>query len=187
MLHIPGQFNVMNALAAILACYHASISVEDSVSALKDFRSTLRRSEFIGEKNGVRYYDDYAHHPNEIQNVIHAYHEWFPKQRLIVAFQSHTFSRTKALFNDFVAAFSEASEVVMIDIFPSAREHFDPSVTSDLLCSAITQKFPNLKAQNVKTIDALAQYCKQNLHQGDVFLTIGAGDIYKVHEKMKET
>lgn len=181
-LQIPGEFNAMNACAAILASYLAGTSIDESVSALKEFRSTQRRSEFVGEKNGVRYYDDYAHHPNEVANIIHAYKEWFPNARLVVAFQSHTYSRTKALFVDFVQAFAEANEVVMIDIFASAREQFDPSMTSDLLCAAITEKFPQITAKNLKTIPNLANFCKTELQPGNIFLTLGAGDIYKVHE-----
>src|SRR5579859_1632510 len=180
-LQIPGEYNVLNALAAILACFVVGVEITDGIKALSEFRSTMRRSEFIGEKNGVRFYDDYAHHPDEVRQVIHAYKEWFPQSRLIVAFQSHTFSRTKALFNEFVEAFAEASEVTMIDIFPSAREVADPSVSSDLLCKKIHERFPQIPAQNFKTIEPLAEHYKKDLRPGDIFLTVGAGDIYLVH------
>jgi UDP-N-acetylmuramate--alanine ligase len=180
-LQIPGHFNLLNAVAAVAASQVIDIDLDEAVGALKTFRSTKRRSEFIGEKQGVKYYDDYAHHPNEVKSVIQAFKEWFPEQRLVVAFQSHTFSRTKALFNDFIEAFEQADEVVMIDIFASAREAFDESVTSDMLCQAIQDRYPQIQAQNVKTIEALAEYLQTKLKPGDVCLTVGAGDIYQVH------
>ncbi len=180
-LQIPGKFNLMNALAAVAAAKVAGVEINQATEALKSFRSTMRRSEFIGEKNGVKYYDDYAHHPNEVKNIIQAFKEWFPTQKVVVAFQSHTFSRTKALFDDFVDAFATADEVVMIDIFASAREAFDESVTSEMLCQAIQEKYPQVKAHNLKTLKELAQYLMTTLKPGDVCLTIGAGDIYQVH------
>ncbi len=181
-LQIPGKYNVLNACAAILAAHLASTSIKESVQLLADFRSTQRRAEFVGEKSGVRYYDDYAHHPHEVSQVIRAFREWFPERRLVIAFQSHTFSRTKALFNEFVESFAEADEVIMIDIFASAREQADPSITSDLLCTAINQRFPHISVQNFHTLQKLAEYLKQSLNPHDVVLTLGAGDIYKVHE-----
>lgn len=182
-LQVPGTYNVMNALAAILACKQIGINPQDAAHALSSFRSTKRRFEYIGEKNGVHYYDDYAHHPHEISSVIEALNEWYPTQRKVVAFQSHTFTRTKELFDDFVDSFANAEEVVMIDIFSSAREKFDPTITSTILCQAIHDKF-GIPATNVGTIENLATYCKENLKPADVFLTLGAGDIYKVHELM---
>lgn len=181
-LQLPGMYNLRNAAAAVAACWCLGVRAEEAVTALKDFRSTLRRCQFIGQKNGIRYYDDYGHHPNEVANVIHAYREWFPKRRLIVGFQSHTFTRTKQFFTEFVQAFAEASEVVMIDIFPSAREAYDSSVSSDQLCQAIEKTYPKIPAHNLKTLAELANYCHSTLKPGDVFITIGAGDIYQVHD-----
>ncbi len=183
-LLIPGKYNSMNALFAIAAAKQAGIPISESIAALANFRSTLRRCEYVGEKHGVKFYDDYAHHPMEIQKVIHAYREWYPSARLVVGFQSHTFSRTKSLFSEFTTAFAQASEVVMIDIFPSAREKFDPTITSDGLCEAIHAQFPKIPAHNVHTIDQLAEYCHTHLQPGDIFLTLGAGDIYLVHQRI---
>lgn len=181
-LQIPGKFNAMNAVAALATCNGLGVSMSQGIQFLADFRSTMRRSEFIGEKEGVKYYDDYAHHPNEVKQVIQAFKEWFPDQKLVVAFQSHTYSRTKALLNEFVTAFEDADELVMTDIFPSAREQPDSSISSDLLCAEIQKKFPKLQARNLKTNQALTEFCKTQLHEGDVFITVGAGDIYKVHQ-----
>jgi UDP-N-acetylmuramate--alanine ligase len=181
VMRVPGKYNAMNALAAILACKIAGVGIEASIDALASFNSTKRRFEFIGEKNGVKYYDDYAHHPNEVESVIKALKEWYPHQRAVIAFQSHTFTRTKRLFDEFVNSFAAADEVVMIDIFSSARESFDPTITSTLLCEAITKKF-GVPAKNVGSVENLAEFCKTELKSGDVFITVGAGNIYEVHE-----
>lgn len=181
-LQIPGIFNVMNAVMAIAACQTIGIPVEQSMDALKSFQSTQRRFEYKGEKNGVLYYDDYAHHPSEVKGIIEALDDKFPNQRKVIVFQPHTFSRTKQLFTEFVHSFSQAKEVVFIDIFSSAREEFDPSISSDDLVNAVKKEFPEVKIKNVHTVDNLAEFCKTELHSGDICLTIGAGDIYKVHE-----
>ncbi|MDH5533299.1 MAG: UDP-N-acetylmuramate--L-alanine ligase [Candidatus Pacebacteria bacterium] len=181
-LVVPGIYNVYNAMAAILACLEAGLEINEVLTALESFNSTMRRFEFIGEKNGVKYYDDYAHHPHEIKKVIKAFSEWYPNSRKIIAFQSHTYSRTKQLFGDFIKSFDEADKLVMIDIFASAREPFDDSVSSDLLCAEINKINANIKAQNLGTIHNLSNYFNQELEPGDVVLTIGAGDIYQVHD-----
>ena len=181
-LPIPGKFNLKNALSAIALVTAVGIDPQAAITALADFPSTLRRFQFIGTKNNVSYYDDYGHHPHEVVAAIQALSDWYPTNRKIIAFQSHTFSRTKQLFPDFVTAFALADEVAMMDIFPSAREAFDATVSSDTLCSAIQAKYPQIKAVNYKTIPALAEYLRTALKPGDVCLTIGAGDIYHVHE-----
>lgn len=181
-LSIPGQFNAMNALAAAAVCNGLGIPLEKCFEFLSEFRSTSRRAQFIGEKNGVTYYDDYAHHPDEVRQVIQAFKDWFPTQKLIVAFQSHTYSRTKALLPEFAAAFVAADEVVMTDIFSSAREAKDESISSDVLCAEIQKKSPSVRATNFKTNEALSEFFRTQLRPGDVVLTVGAGDIYKVHD-----
>jgi len=179
-LQLPGKYNVINALATILALTQLGIDPQQAADSLATFASTKRRFEFIGKKNKVSYYDDYAHHPHEIKAVIAALADWYPEQKKVIAFQSHTYSRTKELFSDFVDSFADADEVVMIDIFSSAREKADLSVSSDKLCEAINQKY-RLPAKNLKTIDNLAAYCKNQLKPGDILITLGAGDIYQVH------
>lgn len=179
-LKLPGKYNVINALAAVLALAQVGIDPQQAADSLTTFSSTKRRFEFIGEKNQITYYDDYAHHPHEVKAAITALKDWYPQQRKVIAFQSHTYSRTKELFNDFVDSFAEADEVVMIDIFSSAREKADLSVSSDKLCESINKKY-HLPAQNLKSLTNLAKYCQTQLNSGDIFITLGAGDIYQVH------
>lgn len=181
---VPGPHNVMNATYAIAACATLGITIAESCKALASFASTKRRFEFMGEKNGVVFYDDYAHHPSEIAMVIATLKKWFPGKRGVIAFQSHTFSRTKQLFSEFVEVLSQADEVVMIDIFPSAREAFDETVSSDSLCEALHEKAPQLAVRNVHTLENLAEFLTHSVPKGCVCVTVGAGDIYKVHDSV---
>jgi len=179
-LAIPGEYNLLNATAALTAAKVAGVSLENGAKYLQQFHSTKRRAEFIGEKNGVRYYDDYAHHPSELAAVIEAFQNWYPNQRVLFAFQPHTYSRTKELFTDFVTSLSLAHEVVLLDIFASARESIDTTITSEMVAQEIN-------ATTVHTIPELKKYLTQTLKPGDVCVTLGAGDIYQVHDLIVNT
>lgn len=186
-LAIPGEYNIYNSLATALAvnCLNLGFSFEKIIKHLANFRSTQRRMQFLGKINDCLYYDDYAHHPNEIKNVINAIKSWYPEKRITIAFQSHTYSRTKQLFSQFIDAFSEADCLVMTDIFPSMREKIDKTVSSDLLCQKINQKYPYLKAKNLHNNVNLANFCYNNLGKNDLLLCLGAGDIYYFYEILK--
>ncbi len=184
-LKIPGKYNVMNALAAMTACRAVGVPIEQSILALASFQSTMRRFEYLGQKNGVEYYDDYAHHPSELIAVIKAIQEWYPDRRIVIAFQPHTYSRTKQLFNEFSLALATAQEVILLDIFASAREKFDQSISSDQLVNQLQQVDPQVKVENLHTLVNLAEFCQTELKSGDVLITLGAGDIYQVHDLIK--
>lgn len=183
-LQVPGAYNVENAAAATLAAITIGVSIQDAVSALASFQSTSRRFEKVGEWHGIPLYDDYAHHPSEIEAVLAALKKWYPAQRKIVAFQPHTYSRTKALFNQFATAFKDADVVILLDIFASARETTDPSIATQQLVDAVKENFPEKDVHHITTPLALASFCQDFLHGNDVFLTIGAGDIYKMFESL---
>jgi UDP-N-acetylmuramate--alanine ligase len=185
-LSVPGEYNLENSAAATLACLAMGIPIETSIAALATFASTIRRFEYKGEINGVKYYDDYGHHPSELTAVITAAYAWYSPDKLVIAFQPHTYSRTKHLFTEFVAALAKSNRLVLLDIFASAREAFDPSVSSQQLAEAVAQQNPSCNVTHLATIKDLEQYCKTQLHQGDVLLTMGAGDIYHVHELLRK-
>lgn len=185
-LMVPGEYNLENAAAATLACIQLGISIEHCILALQSFASTMRRYEFKGEINGVRYYDDYGHHPSEIAAVIDATYQWFPSEKVVIAFQPHTYTRTKHLFTEFVEVLSKTRRLLVLDIFASAREEEDPSITSEQLAKAIREKNPSCEVIHLSNVDDLANYCKVNLKAGDICLTVGAGDIYHVHDILKE-
>lgn len=183
-LSIPGEFNLCNAAAALAACRQCGLSLTDASQALRSFRSTTRRFEFVKEKNGQKFFDDYAHHPSEVAATIHALQQSFPQQKRLIAFQPHTYSRTKQLLPDFVRAFGENlqadDQLVLLDIFASAREKNDPTVSSDLLLQQLMKSYPQCHAQNVKTLQGLNQVF--TTADFSVALTMGAGDIYEVYQ-----
>lgn len=182
-LQVLGKFNQLNAVAAYSCLKALGYEHQAILDALAAFRSTKRRFELVKDSNGRQHFDDYAHHPTELQAVIDTLQEHFPQAKKLIAFQSHTFSRTRQLFEQFVTALGSIQppdEVLLIDIFPSAREAFDPEMNSDLLVSAVQQQYPNCKIRNLHSIAALADYIKHSDYQ--LLITIGAGDIYQVHE-----
>ncbi len=136
-----------------------------------------------GHTNGpISVVDDYAHHPSEISAVLNALTDWYPTVPCIIAFQPHTFSRTKELFTEFVLALSNAPQLILLDIFASARENFDDTVSSKALAAAIEEQNPERQVVVVPNYQELAKYLNTHAPKGSVILTIGAGDIYKVHE-----
>jgi len=177
-LAIPGEYNRLNALAAMLAAKQIGLTDDVIRDGLASYRSVKRRLEYLGKRNGVEIWDDYAHHPSEIKAVIAAMHEKYPKGRLVVAFQPHTYSRTKQLFDQFVDALATHRELWLLDIFASAREKLDPSITSQMLAQALARKYPDVSVHAIGTVADLAAKIKTDLHSGDVLLTMGAGDIY---------
>lgn len=178
-LQIPGAFNVMNAGYAIAAAQACGIDIETSLQALKIFRGTMRRFENKGMKQGIQYYDDYAHHPTEIQATLKALREWHPQAKIYAVFQPHTYSRTKALLNEFSMSFSDANEVLLLDIFASAREEADANTSSDILAQELQKN--HVLAQNVHSVDQAYEYLKLEVKPGDVVITLGAGDLYHLH------
>jgi len=181
-LQVPGFFNLLNATAAFAVCTQLNVSEPEILAALASFQSTRRRFEFIGEKQGVLYYDDYAHHPSELKAVVKAFDEWEPNTRRVVAFQPHTYSRTKTLFSDFVDALSISDELILLDIYASAREGESDDISSEMLKEAVQKNSPSTKVTLVSNFQELASYFNNNLGAGDSCITLGAGDIYQAHE-----
>lgn len=188
-LKVPGQFNLMNALATIAALAELQIPLKQSCQALSHFQSTKRRFELVHIENAQRFFDDYAHHPNELSELIRSLNQYFPKDKKIIAFQPHTYSRSKKMFKDFVEVLgsnlNDQDQLIILDIFASAREKLDYSVSSQDLVKAIQDKFPQSKVLYLKNIEDLADYIRQN--NFDLTITVGAGDIYKVYELLSFT
>lgn len=183
-LKVPGKFNAINALAACACLAQLGFEKNQIIEVLNQFQSTKRRFELVKKDEQHWHYDDYAHHPSEVLAVIDTLNENFAEQKKLIAFQPHTFSRTRQLFDEFVDALAihtqANDEILLIDIFPSAREAFDSEINCDKLVSAVKAKYPNCQIQNLKTREALANYVKNSDYK--VFITIGAGDIYHTHE-----
>ncbi len=184
-LSVPGMHNRKNAAVALAVADILNINEEVAKNSLVKFSGTWRRLELKGEtENGTIIYDDYAHHPTEIKASIEALRELYPagEKKLTILFQPHLYSRTKAFFDDFATSFKGADRVLLLPIY-FAREAQDPSVSSEKLAQAIivagesAQAFPDFESAEsfVKTL---------NLEKNDVFVTMGAGEAYKVADKV---
>ncbi|MEX0616529.1 MAG: cyanophycin synthetase [Candidatus Woykebacteria bacterium] len=176
-LKIPGEHNILNAKVAVLCARSIGINEESINSALSKFAGTGRRFEFKGEVNNIKVFDDYAHHPTEVIATLSSAREKFPAQRIWCVFQPHTFSRTQALFNDFVNAFEEAKvdNLVFVDIY-AAREKNPGGVSSLDIAKSIKGK----KVVYIGDLEKAAVYVAENAAAGDTIINMGAGDIYKI-------
>ena len=179
-LRVPGEHNVSNALAAIALGRKVGLSASEIAKGLAGFAGTERRFEYKGTVNGAAVIDDYAHHPTEIRATLTAAKN-YPHKRLIVAFQPHTYSRTKALLHEFASALSEADEVVAADIY-AAREKNTFGISSADLCAEI-QKL-GTKAVLPGSFEEIEKYIKSQLREGDLLITMGAGNIVEVGEHL---
>lgn len=182
-LQIPGKYNALNALAAFIAAKSAGIETDKIIKVLESFVGTQRRFQRIGlSKSGILVYDDYAHHPNEIKNVIEAAKTFFPGRRVISVFQPHTYSRTKSLFQEFIESFKESDVVLLMDIYSSAREKMDSTVSSQKLAEEISKNQKNVyyTSNHKSTIDWL----KANTKENDLVITIGAGNVFYLDKEI---
>lgn len=182
-LTIPGRYNILNALASYIVSVNCGIPKSVILGSLESFKGTRRRFEKIGvTKNNVLVYDDYAHHPKEIRSLLSSAREWFGKKRIIAVFQPHTYSRTKILFEDFSRSFNDADCVCVMDIYASARENIDKSVSSKKLAQSIGKfKKPVFYTGGH---DETIKWIEKNTKKEDILLTIGAGDIFHLHKKL---
>lgn len=174
--------NRVNAAAALAVADIFNIAPEAARQALADFAGTWRRFEYKGKTaSGADVYDDYAHHPTEVAATLASVREQFPGRRIIIAFHPHLYSRTKKLLSEFAHAFKDADKVVIAPIF-AAREPEDPSITSDILAEKISET--GVRAAAVPSLEAVEAYLRGEAKEGDIVLTMGAGDIYKVAEAL---
>lgn len=175
----PGKHNVLNALAAIAVGLIFNIPTEIISENLKVCKGAHKRFEYKGKTNGITVIDDYAHHPTEIKATLSTAKK-IEHNKIYCAFQPHTYTRTKALFDEFANAFYDADELILMDIY-AAREKDTGLVSSDELGDAIRSN--NVKCTNVHSHDEAASYLKKHAKPGDIILTVGAGDVVKVGDK----
>mgnify|MGYP001056882242 CR=1 FL=1 len=178
-LGIPGEHNVSNALAAIAVARHFNLSYETIFNALQTFKGVKRRFEYHIQQNNLVLIDDYAHHPEEIRNLLHSVKKLYPTKKITAIFQPHLYSRTKNFLNEFAEVLSQyTNEVILLDIYP-ARELPIPGISSQTLLNHI--QHPNKKLLQKQD---LANFLKNSDHE--VILTIGAGDIDLLIPEIKQ-
>jgi UDP-N-acetylmuramate--alanine ligase len=184
MIRTPGEHNCLNALAAIIVALESGLKLEQVKEGLQAFSGTKRRLELKGSlDSGALLYDDYGHHPTEIMKSLAALRSMFPKKHIVCIFQPHTYSRTKQLFEDFTRSFRNADTVILLPIYASAREKPDAGVSSELLLYAMQKTHKD--SIFLPKFDNVVEYLNKKRFQDDtVIVTMGAGDIYKVGEKL---
>ena len=175
-LSVFGKHNTLNALAAAGAGWMMGVSGEDAANGLATFTGAGRRMERKGEYNGAPVYDDYAHHPGELSCLIDAVRTQGYK-RVVVAFQPHTYTRTHALFEDFVRELKRVDVCVVAEIY-AARERNDIGISS----RDLVERIPG--ATYCEYLPQVTEFLKANVQPGDIVLTVGAGDIYRAGEAL---
>ncbi|MBR0600443.1 UDP-N-acetylmuramate--L-alanine ligase [Sinanaerobacter chloroacetimidivorans] len=184
-LSIPGEHNIANALAAFACCHGLGIEIESIVTTLEAYTGTQRRFDVIGiTKNNIKIVDDYAHHPTEIKATLKAAQN-VPHNSLWCLFQPHTYTRTLALFDEFAESFDSADKIVMAEIY-AAREKNIYKISSKELVNEIKRVHPTKEVYYFANFDEIASFVINNAQSGDLVITMGAGDIYKVAEIILE-
>lgn len=175
-LGVFGRHNVMNALAAAASAWMMGIPGDAVARGLASFHGAGRRMEHKGTWHGAEVYDDYAHHPDEVHATIDAIRA-LGDHRLVLAFQPHTYSRTKALFDDFVRELKNADVLVLSEIY-AARERNDIGISS----RDLAEKIPG--SVYCETLPEVTEYLKTIVKEGDIVMTMGAGDIFRAGEAL---
>lgn len=181
-LKVPGEFNIYNALGAIGASLSSGISLEGIRKGLENYEGVDKRFQHLYTKNDITVLDDYAHHPGEIKNALDTVLK-MKHNKIHVVFQSHTYTRTKALFNEFTECFDAMDTLLLLPIF-AAREPDTGLVSSEELGDAI-RKRNTVPTVNFTEFQDAAAYLKEIAKPGDIILTMGAGESVKVAEMLK--
>jgi len=179
---MPGIHNVQNALAAVVVGLELEIPFIVIAEALRKFSGVQRRLQVKGEVDGITVLDDYGHHPTEIRATLGAIRGAWPKRRLVVMFQPHRYSRTQGLYKEFCTAFLDADLLLMTDIYPASELPIE-GVSSEWLLEGIRQHGQR-NVHLVPELADLAESVKPLVQSGDVVLTLGAGNIYRVGEQL---
>jgi UDP-N-acetylmuramate--alanine ligase len=183
-LNIAGQHNISNALAGIATALELKIPFATIKKALEEIQGVKRRLEIKGIKKGILVMDDYGHHPTEIRATLTAVRESYPEKRLIVVFQPHRYTRTQGLFDEFTRSFYQSAVLIVLPIY-AASEAPIPGVDSKILCDGI-------RAHGHKDVTFAPDFTQalsmvtHKADKGDLILTLGAGDIYTLGERLVE-
>jgi UDP-N-acetylmuramate--alanine ligase len=175
---MPGEHNALNALASMIAAFQAGIDWATSAKAIEKFGGVDRRFQHKGQVEGVDFYDDYGHHPTEIRAVLKGFKERFPSRRLITVFQPHRYSRTQICWNDFLTCFQNTDQLYILDIYAAGEAPIDGVTTEKLV-----QEIDHPNCQHLLRKDESFTALLKSLKSGDLFLTLGAGDVSKLGEK----
>jgi len=180
-MHVPGEHNIANAVAAAVAADSAGVPRKKIMEALSEFKGTWRRFELVGEYNGALIVSDYGHHPDGIRATLKAARDWYPFHRILVLFQPHHHNRTKKLFDEFASSFGRANEVIISEIYDvSGRDASgDQDVSSKDLVAAV-KRSSKVAATGAADLGEAERILREKTKQQDVVIVMGAGDIDRV-------
>lgn len=181
-LKVAGRHNAQNALGAAAACLQLGLPLAKVVEGLAQFKGVGRRFEFRGRFKGADMVDDYAHHPAEIQATLSAA-RWGPWDRIVAVFQPHLYSRTQELWYEFGAALAQADLVIVTDVY-GAREDPVPGVTGKLIVQSVCEHAPGRKVAYLPRLNEAAEYLREAVRVNDLILTLGAGDITTLPDRL---
>ncbi len=184
-LAIPGLHNCLNATGAIAMANQLGVPIEVSARAVAKFAGVTRRFQRRGERDGITYIDDYGHLPSELRAVIATARAQWPSRRIMVVFQPHRYSRTKALFNEFADELAKADLVVVSDVYPAGEDEM-PGVSGELIAAALSSRYPDVESLYHPGRSDLAEFCLAISARGDVVISMGAGDITALASEMIE-
>jgi UDP-N-acetylmuramate--alanine ligase len=183
-LPVPGLHNVYNALAAIAVALELDVPFEKIVGGFKNFANANRRFQFKGAAHGITVVDDYGHHPTEIIATLSAAKNGSGGQRTVVLFQPHRYTRTKDLMDDFARAFNNADLLFLTDIYAASEDPIE-DVTAEILADKIKQ-FGHKNVHYIGSVDNAAEKVIEQLNEGDLCITLGAGSVSKVSDQILE-
>jgi len=179
-IRVPGRHNVSNALAAVAVASELGIPFDRIRQGLLDYAGVARRFQIRGETGGITVVDDYAHHPAEIRATLAAAREVWPDRRIVAGFQPHRYTRTRALFKEFLSSFNDADVLLLFEVYPAGEEPIEEA-TGERLCDAI-REHGHKGAQFLGKAGDAGESVRSLLRPGDIFLTMGAGDVWKLGE-----
>jgi UDP-N-acetylmuramate--alanine ligase len=173
-LKVPGAHNVLNATAALATAMGLGFSAVDAARGLEEFTGTRRRFDYRGEADGIRVYDDFAHHPTEVEATLHAARQVAGDGRVVMAFQAHHYYRTAMFVNEFGAAMGLADEVVVLEVFAPGEEPI-PGASGQTMADAVP--LPREQVVFEPSSPAVPQHLVDRAEPGDIIMTIGQGDV----------
>ncbi|MFA5248119.1 MAG: UDP-N-acetylmuramate--L-alanine ligase [Patescibacteria group bacterium] len=182
-ISLLGKHNIYNALAVIATCVELEIELKDIRTYLEEFTGTDRRMRTMGKFNGATIIDDYGHHPTEIKTTLAGLRAAYPKNKITAVFHPHTFTRTKALLDEFAQSFSDANKVIVLDIYGSARE-MQGGVSSQDLIDKMKIIEADKEFVHVTDLKDCENYLRANIVRDEIVILIGAGDIFRVGEAL---
>jgi UDP-N-acetylmuramate--alanine ligase len=176
-LQVSGKHNLLNATAALAASVEIGVSKERAIKALEEYNGVSRRFEFLGKSNGAIIVDDYAHHPEEVQATLEAAKQQYPNKNIICVFHPHTFSRTKALLDEFSQSFDLADEVYVLDVYGSAREEQGGVHSEDLVYK---MRFFRNKVEHIAGMEEAYEKLRSKIGEEELVITMGAGNVFEL-------